>query len=91
VGVHFIVHRHFVAPLKAANGRPNGRANGRLARAKTWRLKAWRLEERRVTFVRTRLAFARIVTTTPHRPWVTEEALKARRPRHLLEDNPTSG
>ncbi len=51
----------------------------------------WRRKEKRVTLVRMRVAFARMVATTPHPPWVTEEAVKARRPRHLLEDNPTAG
>jgi len=37
------------------------------------------------------IAFARMVATTPHPPWVTEEPIKARRPRNLLEDNPASG
>ena len=60
----------------------------------SWRLASveiWRLEETRVALVRMRVAFARMVATTPHLPWVTEEAVKARRPRHLLEDNPASG
>ena len=48
-------------------------------------------EEKRVALDRTRVAFARMVATKPHLPWVTEEADKARRPRHLLEDNPASG
>jgi len=51
----------------------------------------WRLEETCAALVRMRVAFARMVATTPHPPWVTEEAVKARRPRHLLEDNPASG
>jgi hypothetical protein len=87
MGVHFIVHRHD-AWLKArvAHGRANEHADGRLAPVKTRRLK-----ERRVAFVWTRVAFARIITTTPHWPWVSEHDLKARRSRHLLQDNPTSG
>ena len=87
MGVHFIVHRHG-ASLKAAvaKGRQNGRSNGRMTSDAKWRF-----EVKRVTFVRTRVAFARMVATTPHRPWVTEEAVKARRPRHLLQDNPASG
>jgi len=32
-----------------------------------------------------------MVATTTHPPWVTQEAVKARRPRHLLEDSPASG
>ena len=44
----------------------------------------WRLEEKRVTLGRWRAGFARMVATTPHAPWVTEEAVEARRPRHLL-------
>ncbi len=75
-----VVHRRAAAPLKARV------ANWR--RASGW---MWRLKEERVTFVRMRVAFARMVATTPHAPWVTEEAVKARRRRHLLEDNPTSG
>jgi hypothetical protein len=51
----------------------------------------WRLEDKRVALVRMRIAFARIVATPPHPPRVTEEAIKARRPRNLLEDNPASG
>ena len=54
-------------------------ANLRLAAAKRWRIE------------RTRVEFTKFVMTTPHRPWVTEDELKARRPRHLLEDNPCSG
>ncbi len=54
-------------------------------------VKTWRLEERRVSGVRLRVAFAWMVATAPHSPWVREEAVKARRPRHLLEDNPASG
>ena len=46
--------------------------------------KRWRIE-------RTRVELTKFVITTPHRPWVTEDELKARRPRHLLEDNPCSG
>jgi hypothetical protein len=64
------------------------------AQVASWRLalvEMWSLEERRAALVRTRVAFARMVETTPHPPWVTEEAVKARRPRHLLEDNPASG
>jgi hypothetical protein len=47
-------------------------------------VKRWRIE-------RTRVELTKFVMTTPHRPWVTEDELKARRPRHLLEDNPCSG
>jgi len=36
----------------------------------------WRLKEKRVALVRTRVAFARMVATTPHPPWVTEESIK---------------
>ncbi len=54
---------------------------------------SWRrgFDEKRVGLVRMRVAYARMVATTPHPPWVTEEAVKARRPRHLLDDNPASG
>jgi hypothetical protein len=38
-----------------------------------------------------RVAFASMVITTPHRPWVSESELEARRARTLMEDNPTSG
>ncbi len=51
----------------------------------------WRLEDKRVALGRMRIAFAGIVATTTHPPWVTEEAIKARCPRNLLEDNPASG
>ena len=57
------------------------------AQVASWRLASveiLRLEEMRV-------AFAGMVATTPYPPWVTEEAVKARRPRNLLEDNPASG
>ena len=60
----------------------------------SWRLASveiWRLEETRVALVRMRVAFARMVATTPHPPWMPEDAVKARRPRNLLEDNPASG
>ena len=82
---HVVVHRRTTVSLKArvASWR---RASGRLGEG--W---MWRLEEKRVALVRRRVAFARMVATTPHPPWVTEEAVKARRPRHLLEDNPASG
>ena len=75
-----VVHRWPAASLKA--------------QAASWRLASvemWRLDEKRVALGRARVAFARMVATTPHPPWVTEEAVKARRPRHLLEDNPASG
>ena len=49
-----------------------------------------RREDKRVALIRMRVAFARMVATTPHPPWVTE-AVKARRPRNLMEDNPASG
>ncbi len=77
---HVVVHRRTAVSLKA--------------RAASWRRASgwmWCLEEKRVALVRRRVAFARMVPTTPHPPWVTEEAVKARRPRHLLEDNPASG
>ena len=76
---HVVVHRQPGVSLKAE-----------LA---SWCLavEIWRLEETCAALVRMRVAFARMVATTPHRPWVTEEAVKARRPRHLLEDNPASG
>ncbi len=45
----------------------------------------------RVLYVRTRVAFTRMVVTTPFRPWVTEDVVRATRARSLLEDNPTSG
>jgi hypothetical protein len=75
-----VVHRRAAVSLKA--------------RVASWRRASgwmWRLEEKRVALVRRRVAFARMVATMPHPPWVTEEAVKARRPRHLLEDNPASG
>ncbi len=75
-----VVHRQPVVTLKA--------------QVASWRQPSgenWRLDEKRVALVRARVAFARMVATTPHPPWVTEEAVKARRPRHLLEDNPASG
>ncbi len=73
-----VVHRRAAAPLKARSQTGVGRQGGGGF-------------SRRATFVRMRVAFARMVATTPHAPWVTEEAVKARRRRHLLEDNPTSG
>jgi hypothetical protein len=80
MGSCVVVHRRPAASLKA--------------RVASWHLvpvEIWRLKEKRVALMRTRVAFARMVATTPHPPWVTEEAVKARRPRHLLEDNPASG
>jgi hypothetical protein len=77
---HVVVHRRTAVSLKA--------------RVVSWRRASgwmWRLAEKRAALVRRRVAFARMVATTPHPPWVTEEAVKARRPRHLLEDNPASG
>ncbi len=47
-------------------------------------VKIWRLEVRRVALVK-------IVTTPPLRTWESEETARARRRRHLLADNPTSG
>ena len=47
-----------------------------------------RLNERRVARVRIRVAFSEMVATTLHPPWVTEEAVTARSPRNLLQDNP---
>jgi hypothetical protein len=64
------------------------------AQVARWRLASvemWRLGAKPVALVRMRVAFARMVATTRHSPWATEEAVKARRPRHLLEDNPASG
>jgi len=75
-----VVHRRLAVSLKA--------------QVASWRLASvemWRLEEKRVALVRTRVAFARMVATKQHSPWVAEEAVKARRLRHLLEDNPASG
>ncbi len=65
------------------------RRPGALAMAKTADLrlasaKKWRLEVGRVVF-------AKMVATTPQRTWETEETARARRRRHLLADNPTSG
>jgi hypothetical protein len=51
----------------------------------------WRLNEKRVAPVRMRAAFAQMVVTTLQPPWVTEEAVTARSPPNLLEDNPASG
>ncbi len=84
MGGHVIVHRRPDASLKTHI------ANVRLAAAKKWRIE-WRIEETRGAVVRTRLALVSLVTTTPHPPWVPEEVVKARRPRSLIEDNPTSG
>ena len=44
-----------------------------------------------VSYVRTRVAFARFVATKPFPPWAPESAASADRLRNLLEDNPTSG
>ena len=49
------------------------------------RSEEWRLNERRVARVRIRVAFAKMVATTLHPPWVTEEAVTARSPRNLLK------
>jgi hypothetical protein len=84
MGGHVIVHRWPDASLKAQI------ANVRLASAKKWRIE-WRIEETRAVLARTRLALASLVTTAPHPPWVPEEVVRARRPRSLIEDNPTSG
>ena len=64
------------------------------AQVASWSLASveiWRFEEKRVARMRTRGASGRMVATRPHAPWVTEDAVNARRPRHLLEDNPASG
>jgi hypothetical protein len=77
---HVLVHRQPRVSLKA--------------QVASWRLASveiWRFEKTRVALVRMRVAFARMVATTPYSPWVTEEAVKAQRPRNLLEDNPASG
>ena len=77
---HVVVHRRLAVSLKA--------------QVASWPLalvKIWRLEVKGVALVKTRVAFARMVATRPHPRWVTEEAVKARRPRDLLEDNPASG
>ena len=50
-----------------------------------------RSEKAQVLYVRTRVAFVRLVATTPFQPWVTEDVVRATRSRSLLEDNPTSG
>ena len=42
-----------------------------------------RIEEKRFAFMR--------MAATSHPPWATEELARARRPRHLLQDNPASG
>jgi hypothetical protein len=47
--------------------------------------------QRRVTFLRARVALWSVVVPTPSGPWLTETELKARRARNLLEDNPASG
>ena len=44
---------------------------------------ALRVEEKRFAFMR--------MAATSHPPWATEALAKARRPRHLLQDNPASG
>ncbi len=79
MGVHVIVHR-----------RPDGlkAALAKLRRAYAGRSRA---AERRVTMVRVRVAFRSMVVTTPHRPWLSESEVRARRARTLLEDNPASG
>ena len=43
----------------------------------------WRLKEKRFAFMR--------MVSTSHAPWATEALAKARRRRHLLDDNPASG
>ena len=80
MGSHVLVHRRPGVSLKP-------KLAG-LRRASTSKL---RVEEKRQTFVRARVAFASIVVTTPHRPWVSESEVRARRARSLMEDNPTSG
>ena len=78
---HVVVHRQLGVLLKAEVA----------SRRRLASVEIWRLEETRVALVRMRVEYARMVATTPHSPWVTEEAAKARRPRNLLEDNPASG
>ncbi len=50
-----------------------------------------RSEKAQVLYARTRVAFVRMVATTPFQPWVAEDVVRATRSRSLLEDNPTSG
>ncbi len=74
------VHRRSVASLRTELTSRLGARN-----------EEWRLNQKRVARVRMRAAFVKMVATTMHPPWVTEEAVTARRPRNLLEDNPASG
>ena len=80
MGVHVIVHRRPDVSLKSA-----------VAKIRPAPKKRPRVEQRRVTLAPARVAFASMVVTTPHRPWVSESEVKARRVRSLMEDNPASG
>ena len=75
-----IVHRRRDVSLKSALAKTRDAPTNRL-----------RVEQKRETSVRARVVFARFVITTPHRPWVSESELKARRARTLMEDNPAAG
>jgi hypothetical protein len=77
---HGIVHQRLVGLLEA-----------QVVNLRRASVKKSRLDEKRVGLVRARFVFARMAAATQHSPWVTEEAVEARRPRHLLEDNPASG
>ena len=80
MGVPVIVHRRPDVSLKSA-----------LAKMRPRRQRSRASRQRRVTFGAARVAFASMVVTTPHRPWVSESEVKARRVRSLMEDNPASG
>ena len=80
MGAHVIAHGRPEAPPKSAFAeRQRAAAKGPL------------LMQRRVTFLRARVALWSVVVPTPSGPWLTETELKARRARNLLEDNPASG
>ena len=79
MGVPVIIHQRPDLTLKSALAKFRRASEKRSGR------------DRRVAFVRARVAFASMAITTPQRPWLTETEVKARHARNLIEDNPTSG
>lgn len=66
------------------HGQPDVSLKERLAHMRLASTKRWSLTVRRVTGVT-------IPAAAPQRPWMTETEAKARRVRHLMNDNPASG
>ncbi len=66
------------------HGRPDLSLKERVAHLRLASTKTWSLTVRRVTGVR-------IPAAAAQRPWMTETEAKARRGRHLMNDNPASG